>query len=90
MTEDTGIFFVSRWIRRNLTKVYIVSCIWWLQKHNTIFGIQFFFYGIQCFFSKTVFYADTCQYTEALRFNINLSLFTFFGTDFVAVCVVST
>lgn len=42
VAEDSGIFFISWWIRGNFTKFYMVSVIRWLKKYNTVFSIQIF------------------------------------------------
>ena len=90
MAEDTGIFFISWWIGRDLTKVQIVMCIGWLKNHDTVFGVQMFFYRIQSFFGQTFFYADTGHDTEALWFDEDLSFFAFMGSYFLTFCIVST
>lgn len=58
VTEDTRIFFISRWIRRNFTKVEVISCICRLEQNNTIPCIQLFFNRIQSFFRLTIIYTD--------------------------------
>ncbi|CDD35366.1 uncharacterized protein BN600_01639 [Roseburia sp. CAG:309] len=90
MTENTGIFFVSRRIRRNLTKIQIIFGISWLQKDDPVFGIQFFFYGIQRFFCHAVFHTDTGKNTESLWLDIDLAFFAFFRTNLFACGIVST
>ena len=42
VAEDTGILFVSWWIRRNFTKLYVIFMIRWLEKHDAVFGIKVF------------------------------------------------
>ena len=90
MAEDTCIFLISGWIRGDFTKFEVISGISRLQDHNTVLGIQSFFNGIQCLFGKSFFYTDTGQNTEALRLDIDLTFFTFLGTNFVAVCIVGS
>ena len=66
VAEDTCIFLISGWIGGDFTKFEVISCISRLQDHNTIFGIQSFFYRIQSLLCKTFFYTDSGQNAEAL------------------------
>ena len=90
VAEDTCIFFISRWIRRNFTKVEVISCICRLEQNNTVLCIQLFFNRIQSFFRLAVIYTDIGKYTESLWFDVNLAFFVFFGSDFFAKCIVGT
>ena len=47
-------------------------------------------YGVQRFLSKAFFYSDASQHTESLWFNINLTFFTFFRTNFCRLCIICT
>ena len=90
MAEDTGILFISGRIRGNLTKLDMVSGVSRLEDHDTILGIQLFLYRVQSLFCKTFLNTDTCQNTEALGLNIDLTLFAFLGTNLVAVSIIGT
>ena len=61
VAEDTCIFLVSGWIRADFTKLKMIFCISRLQNHDTIFRIQLFFYGIQCFLCKSFLHTDACK-----------------------------
>lgn len=61
VAEDSGILFVSRWIRRNLTEFYMVSCISWLIQHNSVFAIKSFFDRSQSCLSFAIFDSDTLR-----------------------------
>ena len=58
VTEDTGIFFVSRRIGGNFTKIQVIFGVSRLQKNDTVLGFQNIFYGSQSLFGQTLFYAD--------------------------------
>ena len=88
MAEDSGIFFISWWIRGNFTKFYMVSVIRWLKKYNTVFSIQIFFYGFHGFQTVSFFQTDLCHNAEALWLDKNLTVFTFFRTNLVFVMIV--
>ena len=90
VAEDSGIFFISWWIRGNLTKFYMVSVIRWLKKYNTVFSIQIFFYGFHGFQTVSFFQADLCHNAEALWLDKNLTVFTFFRTNLVFVMIICT
>ena len=90
VTEDTGVFFISRRVRGNFSKVQIILRISRLKDHNTIFGIQMLFNRIQSLFCEAFFYTDSCHNTESLRLDKNLTFFAFFGTDFLRFCIICT
>ena len=90
VAEDTCIFFISRWVGGNFSKVQIILGVSRLKDHNAIFGIQTFFDRIQSFLCQTFFDTDSCHNTEALRLNENLTFFAFFGTDFLRFCIICT
>ena len=77
VTENAGVFFVSRGIGRNLSQIYIIFCVSRLLKDNPIFSVQPFLHRIQSFFSMSFFNTDISQDTEALRFDIYFPFFTF-------------
>ena len=76
VTEDTGIFFVSRRIGGNLTKIQVISGVSRLQKNDTVLGFQDVFYGSQSLFGQTLFHADFGKNAEALWLNENLAFLT--------------
>ena len=90
VTEDTCIFFISRWVGGNFSQIQIILGISRLQDHDTVFGIQTLFNRIQSFFRLAVIYTDISKYTESLWFDVNLAFFVFFGSDFFAKCIVGT
>ena len=88
MAENTCIFFITWRIGGDFPKVQVVSGISRLLYHDTVFGIQPFFYRIQCFFCKAFLYTDPCHYAESLRLNKDLAFFTFMGTYLLGCCVI--
>ena len=88
VAEDTGIFFVSRRIGRDLAEFYVISGISGLQESNTVFGIQDLLNAVESGECLAGFFADAGQNAEALGFDEDLTLFTLMGTDLVAVCVI--
>ena len=89
MAEDACVFLVSGRIGGNLPKLHMVSCVGGLKDHDAVLGVQSFFYGVQGFSGKALFYADACEGTEALRLNVNLAFPAFCGTDFLTVRIIS-
>ncbi len=88
MAEDTCVFLVSGRIRGDFSQLQMIFGVGGLQDHHAIFGIQFFFYGVERLFGKPLLHADAGKRTEAVGLNINLSLVAFFGSDLFAVGVV--
>ena len=76
VTEDTGIFFVSRRIGGNFTKIQVIFGVSRLQKNDTVLGFQNIFYGSQSLFGQTLFYADFGKNAEALWLDENLAFLT--------------
>ena len=90
VAEDTCIFFISRRVGGNFSKIQIILGISRLQDHNTIFRIKTLFDRIQSFFGKALFDPNSSHNAETLWLDENLSLFTFFGTDFLRFGIVCT
>ena len=88
MAEDSGIFLISGRIGGNFAKLEVILGVSGLENHDTVFGVQTLLHGIQGALCETFLDADACQYAEALRLNVNLTLAAFLGANLVAVCIV--
>ena len=90
MAEDTAILFVSRRVGADFAEFEVIDRIGRLQDHDAVLGIKLFLNRLQGFRGKAFFDADACQHAESLRFNEDLSFFTFMRTDFIALSIIGS
>ena len=89
MAEDTCIFLISWRIRGDFAEIQIILSVGRLQNHDAVFRVEAFFDGLQCALCEPLCDADSGEDAEALRFDENLPFLTFFGADFLRLCIVS-
>ena len=90
VAEDAGVLLVSRWIRRDFTKLHMISVVRRLQEHDAIFSIKIFLNRLHCLKAEPFILSDFSDNTKALWFNKDFSILTFLGTNLVLVVVVCT
>jgi len=90
VTENTTVFFISWWIRRNFTKFNVIILVSRPKNYNTVFWIKIFFYAVQRFFWITFIFTDFSHCTKTLCFNKDFSVFAFIWTNFSSSVIIST
>ena len=96
MAEDSGIFLISRRVRRDLPKFYMIGCISRSLQDNAVSGIQAFFHTSERTGSSgrtSIFRnirADSGHHTHSLWFDKDLAFFADLASYRIGHGIIST
>ena len=90
VTENTGVFLISRRIGGNFSQLYMVAGVGRCEQDDAVPGVKPFLHAFQRFLRLSVIQADSGHDTHSLRLNVDLPLVIHMASDRPAVRVIGT